>query len=81
MYMTGIRMAHIPYKGGALNVNALIGGETQVNFSTISTALPHVKVGPAARARGIDRKARRRRTRRADHRGSRRARVTTTRRG
>ena len=45
MYMTGIRMVHIPYKGGSLNVNALIGGETQVNFSTISTALPHVHSG------------------------------------
>ncbi len=45
MYMTGIKLVHIPYKGGSLNVNALIGGETQVNFSTISTALPHVKTG------------------------------------
>ncbi len=45
MYMAGIRLVHIPYKGGSLNVNALIGGETQVNFSTISTALPHVKTG------------------------------------
>jgi tripartite-type tricarboxylate transporter receptor subunit TctC len=45
MYMTGIKLVHIPYKGGSLNVNALIGGETQANFSTISTALPHVKSG------------------------------------
>ena len=45
MYMTGLKMVHIPYKGGSLNVNALIAGETQVNFSTISTALQHVKTG------------------------------------
>jgi tripartite-type tricarboxylate transporter receptor subunit TctC len=45
MYMTGIRLTHVPYKGGSLNVNALIAGETQANFSTISTALPHVKSG------------------------------------
>ena len=45
MYMAGISMVHVPYKGGSLNVNALIAGETQVNFSTISTALPHVKSG------------------------------------
>jgi tripartite-type tricarboxylate transporter receptor subunit TctC len=45
MYMTGIRLMHVPYKGGSLNVNALIAGETQVNFSTISTALPHVRSG------------------------------------
>jgi tripartite-type tricarboxylate transporter receptor subunit TctC len=45
MYMTGLKMVHVPYKGGSLNVNALIAGETQVNFSTMSTALPHVKTG------------------------------------
>ena len=45
MHMTDLKMVHIPYKGGSLNVNALIAGETQVNFSTISTALQHVKSG------------------------------------
>ena len=45
MHMTGMKMVHMPYKGGSLNVNALIAGETQVNFSTISTALQHVKTG------------------------------------
>jgi tripartite-type tricarboxylate transporter receptor subunit TctC len=45
MYLTGIKIVHIPYKGGSLNVNALLGGETQVNFSTISTALPFVRSG------------------------------------
>ncbi len=45
MHITGLKMVHIPYKGGSLNVNALIAGETQVNFSTISTALQHVKTG------------------------------------
>lgn len=45
MYLTGIKLVHIPYKGGSLNVNALLGGETQVNFSTISTALPFVRSG------------------------------------
>ena len=45
MHLTGMKMVHIPYKGGSLNVNALIAGETQVNFSTISTAIQHVKSG------------------------------------
>ena len=58
MHMTGMKMVHIPYKGGSLNVNALIAGETQVNFSTISTALQHVKTRPPARAGGVDRQTR-----------------------
>jgi tripartite-type tricarboxylate transporter receptor subunit TctC len=45
MYLAGIRMVHVPYKGGAPGVNALLGGEVQVNFATISTALPFVKAG------------------------------------
>jgi tripartite-type tricarboxylate transporter receptor subunit TctC len=45
MVMTGIRLVHVPYKGGGLAVNALLGGEVQVNFATISTALPFVKNG------------------------------------
>ena len=45
MYMTGTKLVHVPYKGGGLAVNALLGSEVQVNFATISTALPFVKNG------------------------------------
>lgn len=41
--MAGIRLTHVPYKGGALNVTALLSGEVQVSFATITTALPHVR--------------------------------------
>ena len=44
-HMAGINLAHIPYKGGAPSVTALISGEVQLCFATISTALPHVKSG------------------------------------
>ena len=44
-HMTGISIAHIPYKGGAPSVTALISGEVQLCFATISTALPQVKTG------------------------------------
>jgi len=45
MYMTGTKMAVIPYKGGAPGVVALLGGQVQSYFATISTALPHIKQG------------------------------------
>ena len=44
-HMTGVSLAHIPYKGGAPSVTALISGEVQLCFATISTALPQVKTG------------------------------------
>ena len=45
MYMTRTRMLPVPYKGGAPGMAALLGGQVQLYFATISTALPHVKAG------------------------------------
>jgi tripartite-type tricarboxylate transporter receptor subunit TctC len=42
--MSGINMVHVPYKGGAPALNALISGEVQISF-TSSTAIPHAKAG------------------------------------
>jgi tripartite-type tricarboxylate transporter receptor subunit TctC len=42
--MSGMNMVHVPYKGGAPALNALIAGEVQISF-TSSTALPHAKAG------------------------------------
>jgi tripartite-type tricarboxylate transporter receptor subunit TctC len=42
--MAGIQLNHVPYKGGAPALNALLTGEVQVSF-TSSVALPHSKAG------------------------------------
>ena len=44
-HLAAIDLVHVPYKGGAPSVNALLAGEVQVTLATISTALPHVKSG------------------------------------
>jgi tripartite-type tricarboxylate transporter receptor subunit TctC len=44
-YATGINMVHVPYKGSAPALIELIAGQTQISFSTMSPALPHVKTG------------------------------------
>ncbi|MEA9603395.1 tripartite tricarboxylate transporter substrate binding protein [Polynucleobacter sp. JS-JIR-II-c23] len=40
---TKVDMTHIPYKGNALAITDLIGGQTQVMFATMPTILPYVK--------------------------------------
>jgi tripartite-type tricarboxylate transporter receptor subunit TctC len=50
MNMAGIRMTHVPYKGGGPSAQALIGGETALSFVDVITALPQAQ---ASRLRPI----------------------------
>lgn len=43
--MAKLNLVHVPYKGGAPQVTALISGETQVSFATIGTVINHIRQG------------------------------------
>jgi len=51
-FMAGIDMVHIPYRGGASMTTDLIGGQVQVGFDVMVTALPQVRSGKL-RALGV----------------------------
>jgi tripartite-type tricarboxylate transporter receptor subunit TctC len=41
--MTGLNMAHIPYRGGAPALTDLIGGQVQIYFASISEAIEYIR--------------------------------------
>jgi tripartite-type tricarboxylate transporter receptor subunit TctC len=43
--MAGIRMSHIPYKGGAPALTDTIAGQTDLCFNVVAGTLPHLKSG------------------------------------
>jgi tripartite-type tricarboxylate transporter receptor subunit TctC len=44
-HLTGTDILHVPYKGSAPAVADLIGGQVQIMFDNIPSALPHIRSG------------------------------------
>jgi tripartite-type tricarboxylate transporter receptor subunit TctC len=49
-YMTGTKIVHVPYKGGAAGIIDLIAGQVQLMMESSNSMTPHVKSG---RVRGL----------------------------
>ena len=43
--MTGVDMLHVPYRGGGPALTDLLGGQVQVYFSTLISAIQHIREG------------------------------------
>jgi tripartite-type tricarboxylate transporter receptor subunit TctC len=44
-YMAGVKLIHVPYKGGSAAVAAALAGEVQVGMGSLITARPHLSSG------------------------------------
>ncbi|MBY0266423.1 MAG: tripartite tricarboxylate transporter substrate binding protein [Burkholderiales bacterium] len=48
--MAGVKTVHVPFKGASEALTALISGQTQLQFASVSSAIPLIKAG---RLRGL----------------------------
>jgi tripartite-type tricarboxylate transporter receptor subunit TctC len=44
-FMTGTDIVHVPYRGGQLAVNDLLGGHVHLIFESLNSVLPHARSG------------------------------------
>jgi tripartite-type tricarboxylate transporter receptor subunit TctC len=44
-FQTGINILHVPYKGVGPATTAVLGGDVQLMYNNVATALPHVQAG------------------------------------
>jgi len=43
--MTGVNLVHVPYRGSAPAMTDLLGGQVQIDFSTMPTSIEYVRAG------------------------------------
>jgi tripartite-type tricarboxylate transporter receptor subunit TctC len=43
--MTGVDMAHVPYRGGGPAIADLLGGQVDVTFAVVTTAIEYIRAG------------------------------------
>ena len=43
--MTGVRMVHVPFKGATEALTALLGGQLDLMFASVSSSIPLIKAG------------------------------------
>jgi tripartite-type tricarboxylate transporter receptor subunit TctC len=44
-HLAGVKLTHVPYKGAATAITAMLSNEVQVGFGTVATARPHMQTG------------------------------------
>ena len=44
-YLAGVKFTHVPYKGGAASLAAVMAGEVEMSFTTLLSARPHMAGG------------------------------------